>query len=45
MPKEIRRVDAIPVLGTGKTDYVTINAMALEAVVVARVDEDEEDEA
>lgn len=45
MPKEMRRVDAIPVLGTGKTDYVAINAMAVEGVENARADEDEEVEA
>lgn len=30
VPREIRVVDALPVLGTGKIDYVTLNAMALE---------------
>lgn len=45
MPKEIRRVDAIPVLGTGKTDYVAINAMALENAPTTVVDDDEEVEA
>ncbi|WP_225899926.1 acyl-[ACP]--phospholipid O-acyltransferase [Croceicoccus gelatinilyticus] len=28
VPREIRVVDALPVLGTGKIDYVTLNAMA-----------------
>ena len=28
LPKEIRFVDALPVLGTGKIDYVTLTAMA-----------------
>ena len=30
--KSIRMVDAIPLLGTGKTDYVRLNAMALDKV-------------
>lgn len=30
--KSIRIINAIPLLGTGKTDYVRINAMALEKV-------------
>lgn len=28
LPREIRVLDALPVLGTGKLDYVTLNAMA-----------------
>ncbi|KQM68178.1 2-acyl-glycerophospho-ethanolamine acyltransferase [Sphingomonas sp. Leaf17] len=28
LPREIRALDALPVLGTGKIDYVTLNAMA-----------------
>lgn len=31
VPKKIVYVDAIPVLGTGKTDYVTLKSMAAEA--------------
>lgn len=31
VPKKIVYVDAIPVLGTGKTDYVTLKSMATEA--------------
>ena len=31
IPRDIRVVDALPVLGTGKTDYVTMGAMALPA--------------
>lgn len=45
MPREIRRVESIPVLGTGKTDYVTIGAMALETPTALPADEDEEIEA
>lgn len=45
MPKEIRRVETIPVLGTGKTDYVTIGAMALETPAAPPADEEEEIEA
>ena len=29
LPRDIRKVEALPVLGTGKTDYVTLSAMAL----------------
>ena len=29
VPRKVARVPAIPLLGTGKTDYVTLNAMAL----------------
>jgi acyl-[acyl-carrier-protein]-phospholipid O-acyltransferase/long-chain-fatty-acid--[acyl-carrier-protein] ligase len=28
IPRDIRVLDALPVLGTGKIDYVTLNAMA-----------------
>jgi len=31
VPKKIVHVDALPLLGTGKTDYVTLNRMAQEA--------------
>jgi acyl-[acyl-carrier-protein]-phospholipid O-acyltransferase/long-chain-fatty-acid--[acyl-carrier-protein] ligase len=31
VPKKILRVDQVPVLGTGKTDYVTIQRLAEEA--------------
>ncbi|MCL2021371.1 MAG: bifunctional acyl-ACP--phospholipid O-acyltransferase/long-chain-fatty-acid--ACP ligase [Betaproteobacteria bacterium] len=30
VPKKIARVDALPLLGTGKTDYVTLQRMAAE---------------
>ena len=30
LPKDIRFVDALPVLGTGKIDYVTLTAMAAD---------------
>lgn len=30
VPKEVRVIEALPVLGTGKTDYVSIEAMARE---------------
>jgi acyl-[acyl-carrier-protein]-phospholipid O-acyltransferase/long-chain-fatty-acid--[acyl-carrier-protein] ligase len=30
VPKTIRVVSKLPVLGTGKTDYVTLGALALE---------------
>lgn len=39
LPKEIRIVDAIPVLGTGKTDYVTITAMAAEQMAKTVVED------
>ncbi len=29
LPRDVRLVDALPVLGTGKTDYVTLGAMAV----------------
>jgi acyl-[acyl-carrier-protein]-phospholipid O-acyltransferase/long-chain-fatty-acid--[acyl-carrier-protein] ligase len=32
VPRKIVIVDAIPVLGTGKTDYVTLKTMASEIV-------------
>lgn len=35
VPKDIRVVDAIPVLGTGKTDYVTLGEMAVKSAVIA----------
>jgi len=28
VPKDVRVVEALPVLGTGKVDYVTMTAMA-----------------
>ena len=31
IPREIRQLDALPVLGTGKLDYVTLGQMALDA--------------
>jgi len=31
LPKEVRIVDALPALATGKTDYVTLNALARAA--------------
>ena len=30
IPRDIRVVDALPVLGTGKLDYVTMGEMALQ---------------
>jgi acyl-[acyl-carrier-protein]-phospholipid O-acyltransferase / long-chain-fatty-acid--[acyl-carrier-protein] ligase len=33
IPKTIIEVDALPVLGSGKTDYVSLNRMALEKTV------------
>jgi len=35
VPREIRIVEALPVLGTGKTDYVSIEAMARDGEAVA----------
>ncbi len=32
LPRDIRVIDALPVLGTGKLDYVTMGAMAAEKV-------------
>ncbi|KEQ52425.1 Long-chain-fatty-acid--[acyl-carrier-protein] ligase [Sphingobium chlorophenolicum] len=29
IPRDIREVDALPVLGTGKLDYVTMGALAV----------------
>jgi acyl-[acyl-carrier-protein]-phospholipid O-acyltransferase/long-chain-fatty-acid--[acyl-carrier-protein] ligase len=29
LPKEVRILEALPVLGTGKTDYVALNAAAV----------------
>ena len=31
VPRDIRAVDCLPVLGTGKLDYVTMSAMAAAA--------------
>jgi hypothetical protein len=31
LPKDVRRLDALPALGTGKTDYVALNALARQA--------------
>jgi len=45
LPKEIRSLDVIPVLGTGKTDYVTLDRMGREAQKVETIDEHEEIEA
>jgi acyl-[acyl-carrier-protein]-phospholipid O-acyltransferase/long-chain-fatty-acid--[acyl-carrier-protein] ligase len=47
LPKEIRALDAIPVLGTGKTDYVTLDRMGREgkAVEPDPVEDVEEQEA
>ena len=30
LPKDVRVVDALPALATGKTDYVALNALARE---------------
>ena len=30
LPKEVRTLEALPVLGTGKTDYVALNAMSVD---------------
>lgn len=42
VPKDVRVIPSLPVLGTGKTDYVTLDAMAL--VGSARTEPDEESE-
>jgi acyl-[acyl-carrier-protein]-phospholipid O-acyltransferase/long-chain-fatty-acid--[acyl-carrier-protein] ligase len=42
LPREIRTIDAIPVLGTGKTDYVTLERMGREAMVVETIDDEAE---
>jgi acyl-[acyl-carrier-protein]-phospholipid O-acyltransferase / long-chain-fatty-acid--[acyl-carrier-protein] ligase len=34
IPKNMYHVDALPVLGSGKTDYVSLNRMGLEKVGV-----------
>ncbi len=44
VPRDIRPLDALPVLGTGKLDYVTMNAMAAESGKAVVVDEGEEGE-
>jgi acyl-[acyl-carrier-protein]-phospholipid O-acyltransferase/long-chain-fatty-acid--[acyl-carrier-protein] ligase len=31
VPKDVRLVDALPVLGTGKLDYVSMSAIAAES--------------
>jgi acyl-[acyl-carrier-protein]-phospholipid O-acyltransferase/long-chain-fatty-acid--[acyl-carrier-protein] ligase len=31
VPKDVRVVEALPVLGTGKLDYVTLGAMAAQS--------------
>lgn len=41
IPRDIRVVEALPVLGTGKLDYVTMNAMAA-ATAVSEPEADEE---
>jgi acyl-[acyl-carrier-protein]-phospholipid O-acyltransferase / long-chain-fatty-acid--[acyl-carrier-protein] ligase len=45
LPRDVRVLDALPVLGTGKLDYVTMGRMAEEkgAPVVADFNEDEPD--
>lgn len=35
LPKKVMIVSALPVLGTGKTDYVTLNKLATEASITA----------
>ena len=41
VPRQIVVVDALPVLGTGKLDYVTLGAMAAEGNVAVADEEDE----
>ena len=45
VPRDIRIVDALPVLGTGKLDYVTMNAMAAASAATAPLAEVEAAEA
>jgi acyl-[acyl-carrier-protein]-phospholipid O-acyltransferase/long-chain-fatty-acid--[acyl-carrier-protein] ligase len=44
LPKEIRTIATIPVLGTGKTDYVTLDRMGRETPAVETIESDETDE-
>lgn len=44
VPRDIRPLDALPVLGTGKLDYVTMNAMAADSGKAVAVEDDEEGE-
>ena len=44
IPRDIRVVDELPVLGTGKVDYVTLSALAAQPTADVR-DQDEDDEA
>lgn len=41
LPREIRAVDALPVLGTGKLDYVTMTALAADAQPRLTVEDEE----
>jgi acyl-[acyl-carrier-protein]-phospholipid O-acyltransferase/long-chain-fatty-acid--[acyl-carrier-protein] ligase len=45
VPKDVRVVDALPVLGTGKLDYVTMTDRALVDLRADKVDPAEEEEA
>ncbi|ALM87384.1 2-acyl-glycerophospho-ethanolamine acyltransferase [Bordetella sp. N] len=45
IPRDIRVLDKLPVLGTGKLDYVTMSAMAAAAPATADTDEKEVEEA
>ena len=38
VPRQVLHVDELPVLGTGKVDYVTLNSMAEELVAAAEAE-------
>jgi acyl-[acyl-carrier-protein]-phospholipid O-acyltransferase / long-chain-fatty-acid--[acyl-carrier-protein] ligase len=45
VPKQIVPLDALPVLGTGKIDYVTLGSMALQSDAGTGADDADDDDA